>query len=178
METKYSTFVAMKLIKYLQVFSLLFLILFSNVVVGQDDIDRALKIWNKESIPYINPENLSISDSILFLDTREKEEYNVSHLKNAIWVGYKDFDEAKVLTIIPDKSQPIIVYCSIGVRSENIGERLKKLGYTKILNLHGGIFEWKNKGGEVFNNQNMATDSVHAFSLLWGKLLHEGVKVY
>ena len=41
----------------------------------------------------------------------------------------------------------IIVYCSIGVRSEDIGEKLKELGYTKILNLYGGIFDWKNKGG-------------------------------
>ncbi|MDP5060334.1 MAG: rhodanese-like domain-containing protein, partial [Maribacter sp.] len=111
-------------------------------------------------------------------DTREKEEFEVSHLKNAIWVGYKKFDEKKVLETITDKSRPIIVYCSIGVRSEDIGEKLKELGYTKILNLHGGIFEWKNKGREVFNNKEIATDSVHAFSKHWGKLLQEGVKVY
>ena len=150
----------MKLIKYLQVLSLISLLCFSNVVVGQKDIDRALKTWNKESIPYIYPENLTISDSILFLDTREKE------------------DEKKILETIPNTSQPIIVYCSIGVRSENIGEKLKKLGYTKIRNLHGGIFGWKNKGGEVFNDKEKATDSVHAFSKHWGKLLHEGIKVY
>ena len=87
----------MKLIKYLQFFSLISLLCFSNVVVGQKDIDRALKTWNKKSIPYIYPESLIISDSILFLDTREKEEFDVSHLKNAIWVGYKDFDEKKIL---------------------------------------------------------------------------------
>jgi rhodanese-related sulfurtransferase len=178
LETKNSTFTAMKLIKYLQVFSLFSLLCFSNVVVGQDDINRALKTWNKESIPYVYPESLSMSDSILFLDTREKEEFDVSHLKNAIWVGYKNFDEQKILETIPNTSQSIIVYCSIGVRSENIGEKLKKLGYTKILNLHGGIFEWKNKGGEVFNDKEKATDSVHAFSKHWGKLLHEGIKVY
>ncbi len=117
-------------------------------------------------------------DSILYLDTREKEEFEVSHLKNALWVGYKEFDEKEVLSTIPNKSQPIIVYCSIGVRSENIGEKLKELGYTKVLNLYGGIFEWKNQGGKVYNEKNVVTDSVHAFSKHWGKLLHDGVKVY
>ncbi|MEO9662564.1 MAG: rhodanese-like domain-containing protein, partial [Maribacter dokdonensis] len=99
-------------------------------------------------------------------------------LKNAIWVGYKTFDEQKVLESLPDKTQPIIVYCSIGVRSEDIGEKLKELGYTKILNLYGGIFDWKNKGGQVFNDKEIPTDSVHAFSKHWGKLLQEGIKVY
>lgn len=176
--SKNSTFVAMKLINIRLLFSLLLFICFSKNSWGQGDIDRVLKTWNKETIPYIYPENLPMSDSILYLDTREKEEFDVSHLKDALWVGYKKFDEEKILESIPNTAQPIIVYCSIGVRSENIGEKLKKLGYTNILNLHGGIFEWKNKGGEVFNDKEIVTDSVHAFSKHWGKLLHQGIKVY
>lgn len=147
-------------------------------LLAQSDMDRALKNWNKESVPYIYPEHLPMPDSVLYLDTREKEEFEVSHLKDAVWVGYKDFNADEVLRKIPNKSQPIIVYCSIGVRSENIGEKLKDLGYTKVLNLYGGIFEWKNRGGEVYTNKNKVTDSVHAFSEHWGKLLHEGIKVY
>ena len=146
--------------------------------MGQNNIERALKKLNKESIPYIYVDNLPMPDSIVYLDTREKEEYDVSHLKDAIWVGYSDFNEEKVVQQIPDKSQPIIVYCSIGVRSENIGEKLKQLGYSKILNLYGGIFEWKNQGNVVYRNNNVVTDSVHAFNKHWGKLLNKGVKVY
>jgi len=178
LETKNSTFVVMKLINIQLLLSLLLLISFSESSWGQDDINRVLNTWNKGSIPYIYPENLPMSDSILYLDTRERVEFDVSHLKNALWVGYKEFNDKEVLRTILDKSQPIIVYCSIGVRSENIGEKLKALGYTKILNLHGGIFEWKNRGGDVFNAQNITTDSVHAFSKHWAKLLHEGIKVY
>jgi len=79
---------------------------------------------------------------------------------------------------ITDKSHPIIVYCSIGIRSEDIGEKLKKMGFINILNLYGGIFDWKNKGKQVYNDKEIATDSVHAFSKHWGRLLHEGIKVY
>ncbi|WP_419212709.1 rhodanese-like domain-containing protein [Maribacter sp. X9] len=168
----------MKSIKNRLIFSFLFFIAIPMVVCAQSGLDRALRTWNKESVPYIYPENLPMPDSILYLDTREKEEFDVSHLKDALWVGYKDFDVAQALREIPDKSQAIIVYCSIGVRSENIGEKLKSLGYEKVLNLYGGIFQWKNQGGEVYNGNGMPTDSVHAFNKHWGKLLRKGVKVY
>ena len=151
---------------------------FIGQICAQSDIDKALRTWNKESIPYIYTDNLPMPDSILYVDTREKEEYEVSHLQYAKWVGYKDFNADKFLKEVPDTSQPIIVYCSIGVRSENIGEQLKELGYTKVLNLYGGIFAWKNQDKEVYNLNGIPTDSVHAFSKHWGKLLEKGIKVY
>tara|TARA_R110002051_G_scaffold4043_7_gene21460 strand:+ start:3904 stop:4410 length:507 start_codon:yes stop_codon:yes gene_type:complete len=168
----------MKILNYKLLFYVFVFLSLSHKGIGQDKISKALNSWNQGTIPYAYFDNLPGTDTILFLDTREIEEFEVSHLKNAIWVGYKKFDEQKVLKTITDKSQPIIVYCSIGVRSEDIGEQLKELGYTKILNLYGGIFEWKNKGGEVYNDQEIVTDSVHAFSKHWGKLLQEGIKVY
>ncbi|MEP2237913.1 MAG: rhodanese-like domain-containing protein [Maribacter sp.] len=168
----------MKILISKLIFCSLVLLSFPKDSFGQDKITKALSTWNQGTIPYTYFENLPETDSIAFLDTREKEEFEVSHLKNAVWVGYKKFNEKKVLETIPNKSQPIIVYCSIGVRSEDIGEQLKELGYTKVLNLHGGIFDWKNKGGQVFNDKEVATDSVHAFSKHWGKLLQEGIKVY
>ncbi|WP_339726763.1 rhodanese-like domain-containing protein [Maribacter stanieri] len=168
----------MKILNYKLLVCVLAFLSFSKYSLGQDKISKALDSWNQGTIPYAYFDNIPEADSIVFLDTREKEEFEVSHLKNAIWVGYKNFNKEKVLQTIPEKSQPIIVYCSIGVRSENIGEKLKKLGYTKILNLHGGIFEWKNKGGTVFNDKEIETDSIHAFSKHWGKLLQEGIKVY
>ncbi|APQ16901.1 rhodanese-like domain-containing protein [Maribacter hydrothermalis] len=168
----------MKILNYKLLLYVIVFLSFSQNGLSQDRISKTLNSWNKGTIPYAYFDNLPTSDSIAFLDTREFEEFEVSHLKNAIWVGYKKFDEQKVLETITDKSQPIIVYCSIGVRSEDIGEKLKELGYTKVLNLYGGIFEWKNKGGQVFNDKETPTDSVHAFSKHWGKLLHEGIKVY
>ena len=78
------------------------------------------------------------------LDAREKEEYSTSHLKNAIFVGHTTFELDSVLTKIPNKNSEIVVYCSIGIRSETIASKLKKAGYSNVFNLYGGIFEWKN----------------------------------
>ncbi|MCC6460580.1 MAG: rhodanese-like domain-containing protein [Saprospiraceae bacterium] len=115
------------------------------------------------------------SSSILFLDAREPREYAVSHLNGAIPVGYDHF-EVKDLPPI-GKGQRIVVYCSVGYRSEKISEQLLAAGFTQVSNLYGGIFEWVNRGYPVYNAQG-PTQEVHAFDRSWGIWLNKGKKVY
>ena len=107
-------------------------------------------------------------EKFTFLDARELEEYNVSHIKGAIHIGYDHFDsdqfEAKF-----QKDKPYIVYCSIGYRSEKIGEKLKKKGYTQIFNLYGSIFEWVNQHRPVVDQNGNPTVRLHTYSKKWGK---------
>lgn len=145
---------------------------------GQGTIDKAIKKYNNNTVPYIHVEKLKLNTQFLLLDTREKAEFEVSHLKNAIWVGDKEFDVDKVSSIIPDNNTPIVVYCSIGVRSEDVGERLSKNGYTQVFNLYGGIFKWKNEGFKVYDSHGKETENVHGFNKHWGKMLTNGTKVY
>lgn len=147
-------------------------------VFGQKNLDQTLKQLNSESVPYVYVNELQSTEDILVLDTRQKEEYDVSHIKDAIWVGHKAFEKDWILDRIPNKNTEIIVYCSIGVRSEDIGETLQKEGYTHVKNLYGGIFEWKNQGNKVYKNNTTETDSVHTFNKNWGQLLTKGIKVY
>ena len=95
------------------------LLLITNSVFGQRSIEKTLEKLNKKSIPYITVEDLSAKINVTILDTRKKEEYDISHLQNAIWVGYKKFNIDSLP--IQNKKTNIIVYCSIGVRSEDIG---------------------------------------------------------
>lgn len=154
---------------------------FSGILIcnAQDSLSELLKKHNSESIPYISVQELAMPKTeVILLDARETEEYNVSHLETAIHVGYDDFDINSVTKQIKDKSAVIVVYCSLGVRSEDIGEQLKKAGYTNIFNLYGGIFEWKNKGYSVYNSEEKLTEDVHAFSKTWSKWLLKGNKIY
>ena len=153
------------------------MLLVHNYSWTQTKMDKTLKRFNKESVAYVSVEQLK-PESVILLDARKKEEYDVSHLKAAIWIGHKEFEENDVLGKVPNKEDSIVVYCSIGVRSENIGERLIEMGYKNVQNLYGGIFEWKNNGGKVYNLKGKEPDSVHAFSKHWGKLLRQGEKVY
>lgn len=146
---------------------------------SQDSLPEVLEKYNSESVPYITVEELKNAYSnTIILDARELSEYNVSHLQNAIHVGYDNFDISEVKTQVENSEVKIVVYCSIGVRSEDIAEELKDAGYNNVFNLYGGIFEWKNNGFTVYNNANKPTDNVHAYSKTWSKWLLKGRKVY
>ena len=152
--------------------------LFSIVLSAQSTIPKVLKKLNRESVPYIKVNEIKSEDNIVFLDAREPKEFNVSHIENAINVGYNKFESENITSILEDKNAKIVVYCSVGVRSERIGEKLLKLGYKNVYNLFGGIFEWKNNGQKVVNNQNQETEQIHVFSKKWGAYLNNGIKVY
>jgi rhodanese-related sulfurtransferase len=138
------------------------------------DIDLEVKKLYRNSVPVVR--NAQVSTRAIVLDTREREEFNVSHLPRARWVGYDDFDLKRVANI--PKTDTIIVYCSIGYRSERIGEKLKKAGYTNVYNLYGGIFQWKNNDGVVVTSTNDTTQRVHCYDKSWSRFLKKGEKVY
>lgn len=160
---------------------ILFIFLFiSCSTFSQNSLDALLKKWNTRNIPYISVETLAMpkTDAIL-LDARELKEYQVSHIKDAIYVGYNDFDKNKTLEKLPkDKTKKIVVYCSLSIRSETIAHKLMQTGYTNVFNLYGGIFEWKNNNFTVVDSLGKPTNKVHTFNKKWSKWLKKGEKVY
>jgi rhodanese-related sulfurtransferase len=145
---------------------------------SQKTIPEVLQRYNKNTVPYITVNELKNRKGIVLLDAREQKEYDVSHLEKAIYVGHTKFNSKSFEKQFPNKQSKIVVYCSLGVRSEQIGEKLINLGYTNVENLYGGIFEWKNQDNLVVDNNNETTESVHAFSKEWGKYLTKGTKIY
>jgi rhodanese-related sulfurtransferase len=156
------------------------LLLFLSITFGfsQNTIPKALDKLNNKTVPYITVEQLQSRIGFILLDARETKEFNVSHIKNAINVGFDKFDSTIISEKIKDKDATIVVYCSIGVRSEKIGEKLLKLGYKNVFNLYGGIFEWKNTDNKTVNSKNIETDSIHTFNKSWSVYLKKGVKIY
>ncbi len=146
---------------------------------GQTPIKDILNQFNDHSVPYIYVDELSkLTTQPFLLDTREKAEHKVSHLEKAIHVGFDDFEISKVARHIKDKNKMIVVYCSIGVRSEIIGKQLIAKGYTAVYNLYGGIFEWTNRDKKVYSSKQQETQKVHAYSEQWSAYLLKGIKVY
>ncbi|MEZ4919143.1 MAG: rhodanese-like domain-containing protein [Saprospiraceae bacterium] len=116
------------------------------------------------------------ASDFVWLDAREPKEYQVSHIKGAQLVGYDHFD----IEALPEglsKDQPIVVYCSVGYRSEKVAEKLRAAGFTRVSNLYGGIFEWVNQGHPVYKGEQK-TAKVHAYDKKWGVWLKKGEKVY
>lgn len=117
-----------------------------------------------KSVKALSNENL---EDYLILDAREKEEFAISHIKGAKYIGYNKFDIKSLEGT--DKNQPIVVYCSVGYRSEKIGEKLQKAGFTKVYNLYGSIFEWVNNGYEIKDSEGKSTQKVHTYNKKWSK---------
>ncbi len=111
-------------------------------------------------------------DSVVFIDVREAQEYDVSHIPGALL--YTDGSQIKngIQT-----GKKVIIYCSVGVRSTRL---IYRLGYAKksgVYNLKGSIFKWIEHEGALENNLGV-TDKVHPFNAEWGQLLHDSLHQY
>lgn len=156
------------------------LLLTSGVVVlaqtGSTTYGVMLEKLYKKSVPLVTVAQLREMPNVVLLDTRTKAEYDVSHLPNARWVGYDDFELKRVQDV--PKQANVVVYCSVGYRSERVGEKMLAAGYQNVSNLYGSLFEWVNQGNTVVDNRGKATRRVHGYSRLWGVWLSKGDKVY
>ncbi|MGY8910742.1 MAG: rhodanese-like domain-containing protein [Flavobacteriales bacterium] len=158
---------------------ILFLVV-SSTTFGQKKLDKLLDKWNTRNVPYISVETLAMpKTTAILLDAREENEFNISHLENAICVGYDNFKIKETNSKLPkDKNAKIVVYCSLGIRSETVAHKLIQEGYTNVYNLYGGIFEWKNANFKVIDTLGKSTEKVHTFNKSWSKWLKKGEKVY
>ena len=119
------------------------------------------------SVPTKNVDQLRENyNDYIILDAREWEEYEVSHMKDAIHIGYDHLEVQKLDKL--DKTKPVLVYCSIGVRSEKIGEKLMEQGFEEVYNLYGSIFEWVNRGYPIYNIDGELTNKIHGYNRIWG----------
>ncbi|MBC5994414.1 rhodanese-like domain-containing protein [Pontibacter cellulosilyticus] len=138
-----------------------------------------LKGLYQNTIPLIKPaalhQKLTQQQQFILLDARSKQEFAVSHLPKAQYIGYEDFEQGQLQGIPKDAN--VVVYCTVGYRSEKIGEKLKQAGYKNVYNLYGGIFEWINSGYAVHDAKG-TTPKVHVYSRSWGVWLKKGEKVY
>jgi len=72
----------------------------------------------------------------LIIDTREPNEYQVSHVEGALNIPPAEFMTGTVpakLTNV-DTAAPIVLYCRSGQRSNTCGMILRDFGFTNIIN--------------------------------------------
>ena len=156
------------------------LILWKVSLYGQETLEEVLNKYNHKKVPYIavaELKNLQQKNKVIILDSRELDEFKVSHIEGAILVGYNHFRLSSLPDSI-DKKIPIVVYCTLGVRSEVIANQLVENGYTNVKNLYGGISEWKNKDYIVIDSIQRMTENIHVYSKKWGKWLTKGNPIF
>ena len=128
------------------------------------------------TVPHLTTNDVIKMDknSYVIFDVREKDEYAVSHIKNAIQVDpsidtssfYKKYAQQ-----IKDKT--IIVYCSVGARSSKLAANLLDANKDelKIYNLERGIFGWHNESRPLFQTSH-STEFIHPYNSIWGRMVN------
>ena len=91
---------------------------------------------------------LTSSDAPLFVDVREPDEWQEGHIPGAVYATRGRLEQ-QIEGLVPDKSRPLVVYCSGGSRSAFAAKSLAELGYEDVVNLAGGFTDWKRNGFEV-----------------------------
>jgi rhodanese-related sulfurtransferase len=155
---------------------LILFILFGRPLLGQSIAYKTVLegIYDK-SFPVVKPAQITDISHYQILDAREMVEFDISHLPGAKWVGYETFTLKNVEDL--DKNKPVLIYCTVGARSQEIGKKLQSAGFSRVFNLYGGIIHWVNENKQV-ETSGIPTQKVHTYSKTWGIWLKKGEKVY
>ena len=82
---------------------------------------------------------LDRGDDLEIIDVREPFEWNIAHLEGARLIPMNQIP-AQIDSL--DRNKLLVMQCKTGRRSQNVAEWLKKEGYSKVVNLAGGIHRW------------------------------------
>jgi rhodanese-related sulfurtransferase len=113
-----------------------------------------------------------VKKPLLLFDIRDASEFAASRIPGARHVApltVVDFAERELEKL--DRSQPIVVYCALGVRSAAAAEQLQMLGFTNVRNLQGSIFQWANEDRPLEGGTR-----VHPYDATWGQLLRADLR--
>lgn len=151
----------------------------TSCMINNDNLEDELDTILEESVPFISPGELNKKmheKQLVILDIRSDREQEVSMIPGSQGMNYDNFDPAHLKEVSVDDT--VVLYCSVGYRSEKAGEILQENGFKHVLNLYGGIFQWKNAGFEVVTPEGEPTDRVHTYNEDWAEYLLTGIKVY
>jgi sulfur-carrier protein adenylyltransferase/sulfurtransferase len=79
------------------------------------------------------------------IDVREQDEYVQGTIPGARWIP-RGYLELRIEEAVPERDQPIVLYCAGGTRSALAARSLRELGYTQVQSLAGGFGAWKRAG--------------------------------
>lgn len=106
----------------------------------------------QEDIPQITTEEVAAQierdNHTLIIDVREAEEFRQGHLPEALHLS-RSFLEMQAEQKLPNRDQPLIIYCAGGVRSLFAADSLRKLGYGHVTSMQGGFNAWRADGFPV-----------------------------
>lgn len=102
------------------------------------------------------------------LDVRTPDEYSLWHLKNAKLIPVDELAERQGDL---NKSDAVLVYCRLGVRSRRASQILVSSGFLRVYNMVGGINAWIEAGFPVCSQVSSLKRAIARVRIRLGRLL-------
>ncbi|HEY8590533.1 MAG TPA: molybdopterin-synthase adenylyltransferase MoeB [Naasia sp.] len=104
----------------------------------------------KEQVTEVDPSEVKglLDQGVAIVDVRESEEWDSGHLPGASHVP-RGYLESRIDGAVPDRDQPVVLYCASGTRSALAAKTLGDLGFSDVRSMTGGYVLWKDRGYEV-----------------------------
>ncbi len=83
---------------------------------------------------------IMVSQEVVVVDVRTREEYDGGHIENAVLVPNESIG-SEMPDALPDKEATLLVYCRSGRRSKDAAQKLLALGYQSVYDF-GGVIDW------------------------------------
>ena len=83
---------------------------------------------------------MMVSQEVVVVDVRTREEYVSGHIENAVLVPNEGIG-SELPAALPDKEATLLVYCRSGRRSKDAAQKLLALGYQSVYDF-GGVIDW------------------------------------
>jgi sulfur-carrier protein adenylyltransferase/sulfurtransferase len=87
-------------------------------------------------------QRLDRGDRLNIVDVREPNEYQINRIEGSTLIPLGDIPKRYVEL---DPNEEIVVQCKVGGRSAKAADFLRSKGFTRVLNLKGGILDWIDK---------------------------------
>jgi len=87
-------------------------------------------------------QRLDRGDTLRIVDVREPNEYQINRIPGSELIPLGDVPKRYQEL---NKDDEIVVHCKMGGRSAKAADFLRSVGFTKVLNLKGGILDWVDK---------------------------------
>ena len=87
-------------------------------------------------------QRLDRGDALKIVDVREPNEYQINRIPGSQLIPLGDIPKRYEEL---NKNDEIVVQCKSGARSAKAADFLRSVGFTRVLNLKGGILDWVDK---------------------------------
>jgi sulfur-carrier protein adenylyltransferase/sulfurtransferase len=116
----------------------------------------------EELAPFEAEQEIEGGDVVL-VDTREPHEYEEAHLEGARLVPPGVLQD-EIGSVVPDRSQRVLLYCRVGNRSARAVEQMVELGYENVAHVEGGILAWQEQGLPVVEAEGLTAEQRDRYS--------------